>query len=577
MNLFSSLRRQSSLARKTFLELESFEARFTPSATTFVVPVSELADQVHTFHDLTSAIIGASNGGTVTVEPNSSTDLLQPIIITTNNVTIRGDSNIPATSLPSYQLTILANHVTLNNMNLRGINIGSSTGSNNSAFFNNTISNSLCGAVADFGKTTTLDQNTFTAGVKIINDNQNEAVDLVQNNVFSSTTGILLELDFGFGAQISGNQFFGDSTQTAIKLADCNGFPPGPTVVASNSILIQGDQFGTSVGIEVDQVGSGLLSFVQVNNNVISTQGQGTGIRMTMTQDGDFTANAFGNDFHNNKIGVSVTGDGTTGIGSVAHVDLNGGNDFRSFKAPASATSAAIVLQNAPTTTVLAQQNLFSVNPSTVVFASSGAIDTSNSLVNDSAFVQALYTRVLGRNASASELSFWSGQVAANGQAVVANGILRSSEALGPIVDQLYLQFLGRQSDTAGRNAWIGFLQKGGTREQVEAAFLTSPEYIAHISTDFVQSLYINIFGRTGAASELAFWNNQIQSLGLGGIANGFVLSTENRHNVIDGYFENLLHRIPTQAEIAPTISSSLDLLSIEAIILSSSEFYSNG
>jgi hypothetical protein len=46
-------------------------------------------------------------------------------------------------------------------------------------------------------------------------------------------------------------------------------------------------------------------------------------------------------------------------------------------------------------------------------------------------------------------------------------------------------------------------LQHGGTEEQLETAFLTSPEYLSHINTDFVQSLYLNILGRTGSASEL--------------------------------------------------------------------------
>src|SRR5438876_407890 len=85
-----------------------------------------------------------------------------------------------------------------------------------------------------------------------------------------------------------------------------------------------------------------------------------------------------------------------------------------------------------------------------------------------------------------------------------AASIRLSNEALGRVVDQLYLRFLGRQSDPAGQAGFISFLQHGGTLETVENLFVTSPEYINHINTDFVQSLFLNIIGRPGSAAELA-------------------------------------------------------------------------
>jgi hypothetical protein len=129
------------------------------------------------------------------------------------------------------------------------------------------------------------------------------------------------------------------------------------------------------------------------------------------------------------------------------------------------------------------------------------------------------------------------------GQAAVANDILHSSEALGRIVDSFYLRFLGRHSDSGGRAGWINFLQQGGTLEGLETAFLTAPEYTGHINTDFVQSLYINILGRTGSAGELAGWNNNLQNLGLAGIANAFTHSAENRLNTLRADFQTFLHR----------------------------------
>ena len=266
--------------RRSWLCLESLETRLTPAVNTFVVPVSELADGVHTFHSLAQAIVGAGTNGVVTVEPESSTDLDQPIVITTSSLTIQGDPNTPAASLPSYQLTVLAHKVTLHNLNLRGVSIGTSTDPNDAGYFGNTISNCLVGGVNDFGSASTLTQSTFTAGVTITNNNQNQQVDIIQNNLFTSTDRELLKVIFGFGAQITGNEFFGDSTEFAIDLEDCNGDPPGPTLVANNSIHLTGNQFSDNVGILVNQIGAGLLSFVEIDDNSIATQGLGIGIKI---------------------------------------------------------------------------------------------------------------------------------------------------------------------------------------------------------------------------------------------------------------------------------------------------------
>ncbi len=584
MNIFQRVQRHSrhlssQSDRRRFKarpSVEWLEARLTPTAT-FVVPISLAANNVTTFHTLFQAL-NVSGATVVTIEPGATPDAFEPVSIPKNGMTIQGDPNTPAAILPSYQLQVLVSNVTLNDLNLSSVSIGTSTG-NNSGLTSCTITNSVVGTLSDFGEKTTLSQNTFNGAVKIINNNQNTSTDIVTNNLFTSTALIQLELDFGFGAQITGNKFFGDGAETAIKLANCNGFPPGPTLVANNSINLVGANTDTLTGIEVEQVGTNLLSLVQISENAISTDGLGTGIHMDMTVGGDFTANVDGNDLHGNLVGVAIKGDGTTGIGSVASISLDSNNDFRSFKPPATATSAAIVLQNAPTTTVQAEGNLFSTTPASVVFvaANGGSINLANPIVSDAAFVQSLYTKLLGRSASSSEQTFWIKEINLQGQATVANEILRSSESLGPIVDKLYLQFLGRQSDSSGRAAWISFLQNGGTEEQVETAFLASPEYLSHIDTDFVQSLYINIFGRTGGASELAFWNNDIQALGLAGIANGFVQSSENRTNVITGDYQTLLYRTPTQAEIGTMVNSQLDLLSVEVEILSSNEFFTNG
>jgi hypothetical protein len=406
--------------------------------------------------------------------------------------------------------------------------------------------------------------------------------DVVANNTFESHALTLLSVTDGWGTQVTNNTFYGFGNNVGISLTDCDGFPNDLPTVANNTmnLTLTGQP---NAGILVAQSGNNNISSVQIFDNTISTQNNGIGIKMTMAQDGEFTAEADGNDLHGNAIGVSITCDGTTGpIGSQAAIGMTA-NNFRSFNhLPATASAAAIVFQNGPTTTVFAGGNLFGVNPpsSEVFISNGGTVNTSNSLISNAlvfsppAFVQTLYLDDLGRVGSSTEINGWVSIFNTSGQAAVVNGIFRSSESLGRIVDSFYLRFLGRQSDPSGRAGWINFLQSGGTQEQLETDFLTSPEYISHIDTDFVQSLYINILGRTGSASELAGWNNLLPTIGLTGVANGFTHSTELRDDTAVADYETYLYRAPRGTELPALVGSSQDLLSFSVFVQSTSEFF---
>jgi hypothetical protein len=292
-------------------------------------------------------------------------------------------------------------------------------------------------------------------------------------------------------------------------------------------------------------------------------------------------------------IGVRIISDGSS---TRPNIDLgggtllnHGGNDFRSFKTQATISSGAIALGNTTMpidVSVEALNDIFQagINPNTVIDTSiqgsltgAGNIDLSEELDAAHAFVQTLYNQLLGRTGTLDELTPWVQVLSTQGQAAVAAGIGKSSEALGRIVDSLYLRFLGRQSDPTGRSGWISFLQNGGTLESLETNFLIAPKYLNHINTDYVQSLYINILGRTGSGPELALWNNNIQNLGLMGIANSFTHAFENRLNTLRSYFQMFLHRTPSDTELIPAVNSSADLLSLAASVLSSPEFFMNG
>jgi hypothetical protein len=568
--------------RRYQLSLEALEDRLAP-ANVFVVPVSQASDVTH-LYTLADAAAAAGAGGVVTIEPGASPDLNQPVVVTQNGITIQGDPNVPGSILPAYDLKVLTSHVTLTNLNLASVQFGNLPGDSTAAF--NTVSKCVIGQVIEYGFVLTLTQNTITGNAKFAADYTHGAGQIITNNTFTSIAPMILEVDYSLGATgtvISQNTFYGNTFgQVAIDLFNCQN----ACVVANNVISLTGD---SSTGIRVQQTGDNFSS-VRIQNNQIDTHrvSGGIGIDMMVFR-GDLNHSVAlleGNDFHNNAVGVALFGNSQdlNGLGAIdmggGPLGSRGGNSFRGFTSAATIDAAAIVVSHSRTDVVSAQQNMFTagVVPASVVFMDQGFIDLLNPLTSQQSFVQALYNEVLGRTGILAELNAWVSVLNAQGRGAVANGILHSNEALGRIVDQLYLRFLGRQSDAAGRDGWIRFLQNGGTEEQVETLFLTSSEYISHINVDYVQSLYMNILGRTASGQELAQWNNNIQNLGgLSGVANAFTRSSENRLNTLRMDFQTFLHRTPADSELTPLVNTSLDLLSLESAVLSSAEFFSNG
>jgi hypothetical protein len=191
--------------------------------------------------------------------------------------------------------------------------------------------------------------------------------------------------------------------------------------------------------------------------------------------------------------------------------------------------------------------------------------------------VQTLYNLTLGRTGAITELDNWVSVLNSKGQSAVANGIYRSAESLGRIVDGFYRSILSRAADPAGRMGWTSFLQNGGTIEQMESAMVTSPEFLEHLVTNYVEALYGDILNRSASRGELDGWYGQIGMLGLGGVANAIINSNEHRLDILRGDFQTFLHRTPPDSEITPLADTTMDRVSLGAVILSSPEFFMNG
>jgi hypothetical protein len=595
--------------RHGLLGIETLEDRTVPASVT-VVPLTTAANNSTTFFTLEDAIKAAGTNGTVTVEPGAIADF--NIDITQSGLTVQGDPNVPSSILPGYNISIDANNVLLRNLNINFVSVN--PGFNHLTVTHSTVNSIFISGGPSGNGGNVITQNYITSDITAIGNTDLGLAtnDVITNNTFASFSNSVVSVTSDNGAIIADNTINGGgsiSTDTAgnsITKAPQTGITVNGGVnvkIANNNIQLAGQNgtpagtTGSFTGIVVgpfDPATAGLPAgtivwapTVQVLNNTLST-GRGIGLAITApttpTGDRDTQVLVQGNNFHNDLIGVSYTGNKgsslTTDLGGGLLGSL-GGNDFRGYTNHGTAAAAAIVLQGVDTSAVLtARSNMFTstASPANVVFAGAGNIDVTAPLTNNQAFVQSLFNSFLGRTGTISELNFWASNLnGANGQSTIVNGIVKSTESLNRIVNSMYLQYLGRSADSLGQAYWVSQIQAGASLESIQAGFISSAEFISSNNSDYIQGLYRTFLGRTGSSSELAYWYSQLPSMGLSGVALGFATSQENRRDFIAGVFRNDFHRAAAGSELTFWAGQNGDLLSIETQLLSTPEFFNNG
>lgn len=111
--------------------------------------------------------------------------------------------------------------------------------------------------------------------------------------------------------------------------------------------------------------------------------------------------------------------------------------------------------------------------------------------VNIVRFVEKLYLQALGRASDSEGLSTWSVSIATKAITPqdAALGFFTSQEYLNmgdsheEYVERLYIVFLGRQADSAGKANWVAALSAGMSREDVLKGFAQSAEFAIEMST----------------------------------------------------------------------------------------------
>jgi hypothetical protein len=178
--------------------------------------------------------------------------------------------------------------------------------------------------------------------------------------------------------------------------------------------------------------------------------------------------------------------------------------------------------------------------------------------------VQEWYVDFLGRLPDAGSQAYWQGLLDAGvARGFVVQSIMNSPEFLIKQVEDLYAQLLGRPADPVGLANAVAALAGGMTPFQLEASILASPEYLADHGgtyTGFLQGVYSDVLGRPIDLPGLAFWSTaRVFGSGRALVASGILSSTEAVQDLVNVHYRHILKRAPDPQGLSFWVTSIQD------------------
>lgn len=138
-------------------------------------------------------------------------------------------------------------------------------------------------------------------------------------------------------------------------------------------------------------------------------------------------------------------------------------------------------------------------------------------------------------------------------RAQIVSELMGTDEYRGLDVDRVFVRFLKRASDPAGRTYWISALRDGRPLRKFRAQLFGSSEYYTKAggtASGFVEAAYFDVMGRLPDPSGRAYWTNKVANgADRGQVANTFLASTEARRTIVQDQFLRFLMRLPTTQE----------------------------
>jgi hypothetical protein len=177
------------------------------------------------------------------------------------------------------------------------------------------------------------------------------------------------------------------------------------------------------------------------------------------------------------------------------------------------------------------------------------------------AFVAGSIRDLLGRQASAEELSFWQSSLTGgttHGQ--MAASITTGAEYRASLVSAFYAKFLHRSPNSTELSFWTQELGGGRTGEELIVALVGSSEYFALAENSvpkFIGNAYLDLLGREPTNAERTFWQSQLSgSTTRAQMAENLVTHDEYRAHAINGLYAKFLHRPPNATELNAGVQS---------------------
>jgi hypothetical protein len=296
---------------------------------------------------------------------------------------------------------------------------------------------------------------------------------------------------------------------------------------------------------------------------------------------------AFGNIESSNTSQVSLTlGDSSNTLklsGNTSVVAMNGVATFSNVIVSGSGIGLTLLASTSGLTSVSSAKfnrvQLSNILP--VVVAPSIYGPGPNASAQD-AFIKGVYRTLLGRDADAPGLAYWTGKLnGGTARSTLIDAFWNSPENRGREVDTYYQVYLGRSADQGGHDYWVSRLQGGADETAIVLSFLLSAEELSAPNNVFVQRLYQGALGRSASDGEVNYWVGQLtQGATRQQVANSFVFSTEAAGVAVDSFYQAYLERYsdaPGRAYWVGQISGrSTSYASLAIALLESDEFFKN-
>ena len=181
-------------------------------------------------------------------------------------------------------------------------------------------------------------------------------------------------------------------------------------------------------------------------------------------------------------------------------------------------------------------------------------------------FINQQYRDFLGRTPTSAELAADRQRLQVDSPESyidrLAHGV-RFGDTYGPVA-RLYFAYFLRVPDQSGLDHWREKYRTGTSLAAISQAFASSSEFRTRYGSlsnrQFVETVYLNVLGRPGDESGIAYWTGQLDSgKTRGAVMTGFSESSEFkrvRRNEIDTIliYRGMLGRVPTKAEFAHAV-----------------------